>query len=173
MNSLKSRSLVAVLSIALSGLLDPCMLLGQTQQPSVAQPGNSPTVKPQTQPSTSPSQPNPQQQQEDKASQGLINGGSESGTQLPESPDTVQARDRAAQAQQPPTHAPSGTAAAQGLHPAGAIASRPAGAAIAPAKQHRVRSFLIKFGAIAGAGAAIGTVVALSRAGGSTPPGAR
>jgi hypothetical protein len=172
MNTFTSRSVITILTIVLSGALDPSLLLAQApQQP--AQPENASAPQTQTQQSSPSDQTNKQQQQEDKASQGLINGTSESGTQLPESPDTVRARQQAVQEAQPPTAQPSGTAAAQGLRPVGTIASRPAGAAIAPAKQHRVRSFLIKFGAIAGAGAAIGTVVALSRAGGSSPPGSR
>jgi hypothetical protein len=59
---------------------------------------------------------------------------------------------------------PSGTAAAEAEKPSGNAASRPAGAAIAPAKQHQVRSLLIKVGFIAGAGIAAGTVYALSNA---------
>ena len=66
---------------------------------------------------------------------------------------------------------PSGTAAAQAAKPAGNAGSQPAGAAIAPPKQRQVRSFLIKLGAIAGAGAAIGTVYALSAASPSRVPG--
>ena len=65
---------------------------------------------------------------------------------------------------------PLGAAAAEGIRTAGGGASRPAGSAIAPAKQHQVRSFLIKLGAVAAAGAAIGTVYALSKGTSSTPP---
>jgi outer membrane biosynthesis protein TonB len=66
---------------------------------------------------------------------------------------------------------PLGAAAAEGVKTEGGGASRPAGAAIAPAKQRQVRSFLLKFGAIAAAGVAIGTVYALSKGTSSTPPG--
>lgn len=66
---------------------------------------------------------------------------------------------------------PLGAAAAQQGVTAGGAASKPAGNAIAPAKQRQMRSFLIKLGAIAAGGAAIGTVVALSRGTKSTPPG--
>ncbi len=59
------------------------------------------------------------------------------------------------------TH-PVGTAAAPYLKPEGIAASRPAGAAIAPAKQRRVRSFAIRVALLVGAGVAIGTVVAAS-----------
>ena len=67
---------------------------------------------------------------------------------------------------------PVGTAAAEAPRVSGITAAQPAGAAIAPAKQHRVRTLVIKVGAILGAGAAIGTVVALSAATPSKPPGA-
>jgi hypothetical protein len=67
---------------------------------------------------------------------------------------------------------PVGTAAAEGPRVSGVTAAQPAGAAIAPAKQRRVRTLVLKVGAIIGAGAAIGTVVALSAATPSKPPGA-
>lgn len=67
---------------------------------------------------------------------------------------------------------PVGTAAAEAPKVSGVTAAQPAGAAIAPAKQHRVRTIVLKVGAILGAGAAVGTVVALSAATPSKPPGA-
>jgi type IV secretory pathway VirB10-like protein len=67
---------------------------------------------------------------------------------------------------------PLGTAAAEKARTAGGAASRPAGVAIAPAKQKRSRSFLIKLGAIAAGAAAVGTIYALSRGTPSLPPGA-
>jgi hypothetical protein len=75
----------------------------------------------------------------------------------------------------PPSGAqkPVGTAAAEITATRGSGASKPAGVAIAPAKQHQVRSLFIKIGAVVGAGAALGTVMALSMASPSKPPGAR
>jgi hypothetical protein len=58
---------------------------------------------------------------------------------------------------------PLGAATAGRVSTVGGAAAKPAGLAIAPAKQHQTRSLLIKIGAIAAAGAAIGTVYALSR----------
>jgi hypothetical protein len=55
----------------------------------------------------------------------------------------------------------------------GSTLSEPAGVAIAPAKQKRTRSILIKMGLIAGAGIALGTVAALSAGSPSKPPGAQ
>jgi len=64
---------------------------------------------------------------------------------------------------------PVGTAVAPYEKVTGVPASRPAGAAIAPAKQKRASSILIKVGLIVAAGVAIGTVVALSAATSSKP----
>jgi len=76
---------------------------------------------------------------------------------------------------QPPQTAlqkPVGTAAAETSKVSGVAASQPAGVAIAPAKQRRLRLIVIRVGAILGAGAAVGTVVALTQATPSKPPGA-
>lgn len=67
---------------------------------------------------------------------------------------------------------PLGTAAAPAPPVSGVTAAQPAGVAIAPAKQHRVRTIILRTGAIVGAAAAIGTVVALTEATPSKPPGA-
>jgi hypothetical protein len=98
---------------------------------------------------------------------------SQAADSAPSQTDAPQASPAPAQQQRPPGTAnePAGTAAAEAVKTTGVPASKPAGAAIAPAKQRRVRSILIKVGAIAGAGAAIGTTVALSKASPSKPPG--
>jgi anti-anti-sigma factor len=99
---------------------------------------------------------------------------------LPNSPSSVRSQtvddNRPFSAQQPSpnqpqsgTQEPVGTAAAQFVKTTGVAASKPAGAAIAPAKQRRARSILIKVGVIVGAGIAVGTVVALSSASPSRP----
>lgn len=64
----------------------------------------------------------------------------------------------------PPAPQPSGTAVAPEVQTSGGAASKPAGVAIAPPKQRRIRTWLIRFGFIAGAGVALGTVAALSAA---------
>jgi hypothetical protein len=98
---------------------------------------------------------------------------------LPDAPSYV------AQAQSPPAtqndkkatepapQQPKGAAAAEVQKSTGTAASTPSGAAIAPAKQKRSRSLLIRMGALAGAAVAIGTVVALSSGSPSKPPGAQ
>jgi hypothetical protein len=65
--------------------------------------------------------------------------------------------------------APLGTAVAPYGKGIGIAASRPAGAVIAPAKQRRTRSFVIKLSVIIGACVAVGTVVALSNSSPSQP----
>jgi hypothetical protein len=68
-----------------------------------------------------------------------------------------------------PPPPPVGTAAAPYEKPEGVPASRPAGAAIAPAKQRRTRSFAIRTALVVGAGVAIGVVIATSLSSSSRP----
>jgi hypothetical protein len=86
--------------------------------------------------------------------------------ELPNSPGTTRST------QTRSTEKPLGTAAAEIGIASGTTASKPAGVAIAPAKQHQSRSLLIKLGAVIGAGVALGTVMALSSGSPSRPPGA-
>ena len=90
--------------------------------------------------------------------------------------------DSSTQAQDPQTssdssqqaqHEPVGTAAAPSVPVLGVAASRPAGAALAPGKQRRVRSILIKMGVVVGVGVAAGVTMALSEGSPSRPPGAK
>ena len=67
---------------------------------------------------------------------------------------------------------PVGTAAAEAPNVSGVTAAQPAGVAIAPAKQRRVRTVVLKVGAIVGAGVALGTTLALTMGTSSKPPGA-
>ncbi len=71
-----------------------------------------------------------------------------------------------------PAQRPVGTAAAEAPTTTGVAASEPAGVAIAPAKQHRARTIIIRTGAIIGAAVAVGVVVGLTEATSSKPPGA-
>ena len=73
---------------------------------------------------------------------------------------------------QPSPQKPVGTAVAEAPPSSGIAASQPAGVAIAPAKQRRVRTIVLRMGAIVGAGVAVGSVVALTAATSSKPPGA-
>lgn len=60
--------------------------------------------------------------------------------------------------QQTPVPPPVGTAAAPDMRPEGTPASAPAGAAIAPAKQRRVKSFSVRVALLVGAAVAVGIV---------------
>lgn len=73
----------------------------------------------------------------------------------------------------PAPQKPAGTAAAGPSTVSGVAASQPAGVAVAPAKQRRARTIALRVGAIVGACVAVGTVVALTQAAPSKPPGAR
>jgi hypothetical protein len=64
---------------------------------------------------------------------------------------------------------PVGTAAAPAVKGTGVAGSRVSGAAIAPGKQRRVRTFLISIGVVVAACVAVGTVVALTHATPSQP----
>jgi hypothetical protein len=124
------------------------------------------------------------------ASDGQLSGNSPSTRQtsaeagqprsLPDSPGVVEAqaanqnnRSTEGQAtsasQQDSTPPPVGTAAAPYVKTNGVAASMPAGAAIAPGKQRRIRSIAIRVGLLVGAGVAIGTVVAASAGSSSRP----
>ena len=64
---------------------------------------------------------------------------------------------------------PVGTAAAPAVNGTGVAGSRVSGAAIAPGKQRRVRTFLISIAVVVAACVAVGTVVALTHATPSQP----
>jgi hypothetical protein len=94
---------------------------------------------------------------------------------LPNAPSTVQdtqtSTTPAATAPQTKDQ-PLGTAAAEAGVTRGGAASKPAGTAVAGRKQNQSRGLLIKVGAVLAAGAALGTVYALSRGTSPVPPGA-
>jgi hypothetical protein len=90
--------------------------------------------------------------------------------QLPPAPST-QLSERPSQQPSTVVTEPLGTATAESVSANGGGASRPAGTAIAGAKQHQMRSLLLKLGAVAAAGVAIGVVAGLSKGAPSTAPG--
>lgn len=88
-------------------------------------------------------------------------------------PSQVPAQAQAQDSQSTPKKPePVGTAAAEAPKTTGVAASQPAGLAIAAAKQRRRRTIIIRTGAIIGAGIAVGTVIGLTEATSSRPPGA-
>lgn len=156
MKSLMTRILSLVLLVSLAGLTEvasammaPPSLATEQAQQSSGDTQNTPAQTPAT----------PDQ----------------NGKALPDSPSATQSNQNQHAPQEPDqtSQQPRGTAAAQAAKTHGGAASKPAGAAIAPARQRRTRSLLIKLGIIAGAGAALGTVYGLSKGSPSRPPGAR
>lgn len=95
------------------------------------------------------------------------NGALQSGTSQSGSSQNTATQDQSQKPQRPV-----GTAAAEAPRVSGITAAQPAGVAIAPAKQRRVKTIVLRVGAILGAGAAVGTVVALTAGTSSKPPGA-
>lgn len=134
-------------------------LTAQTQQPLPSQQEGTSSVE-QAQPQT------PDQTSDHAAGRPAA----QTNSTVPEGPSsTAPLTNNTNQASpQTPTQ-PVGTAAAPYEKTLGAASSRPAGAVIAPAKQRRSHSLLIKVGLIVGGAAAIGTVVALSKASPNRP----
>ena len=134
----------------------------------------------------------PAQQKQSAPSSGAQDAGADNGNgkptvdsaqndaTLPDAPEVAQSpsagsngsngSSQPSQNQQPNGGArPVGTAAAPAVAGTGVSGSRVSGAAIAPAKQRRVRTFLISVAVVAGACVALGTVVALTHATPSQP----
>jgi len=86
-------------------------------------------------------------------------------------PDAPQPQSQTSTSQQPAA-TPSGAAGAKAAKVKGAPVAKPAGAAVAPARQRGHRSLLIKLGVAAGAGIAVGSVVALAERSPARPPSA-
>lgn len=90
---------------------------------------------------------------------------------LPDAPSTTTTQQQQQQ-QRPKVQQPAGVGAAPAARTTGGAASKPAGNAIAPAKQNQRRALVLKLGLIGGAAIALGTVIALSKGTKSIPPGA-
>jgi hypothetical protein len=126
----------------------------QNQQPAPAQ---------QTQPATPDSQPVTNQQAQPATP-----------AQQPDAPapgfaSRSQDAAQSAEAEQRGAQNPVGTAAAPSTRPTGVAGSRPAGAAIAPAKQKRVKAIYIRVALIVAGAAAAGAVIGLSKGSPSHP----
>ena len=180
-SSVKTRTKIVCTMLAAALCVTPEMLAQQPPgaQPPTAQPSQQPQQQQpqQSQPST---QPAPAGQQQQQPGGTTINPSQPPlqppvttypGPQPEQQPAQTTTMPEAPKPKQQPRQ-PLGAATAERVPTAGGAASKPAGAAIAPAQQHQTRSLLIKLGAIAAAGIAIGTVVALSKGSPSKPPGA-
>jgi len=145
------KCMVPVMGFVLCGA--PEVLQAQQAAPASQQPGQTGIS---VDPSKGPLQPIPTQT-EPNAPQTVYPGADSDLTQNP-SPATPPPETKAE-----PFQEPLGTATAEGVTTVGGGASRPAGVAIAPAKQNQRRSLLLKLGAIAAVGVAGGTIYALSK----------
>ncbi len=156
-----ARILVVVVGLVLCGLPEYAQAAPQqaTTAPSNAQPDqqNGTTIDP----SKGPLQPVPAQNE--PAAQNPSEPNPESSTE--QVPATPAPQPKA----EPQMQQPLGAATAEGVPTVGGAASRPAGEAIAPAKQKQRRSLLLKMGLIAAAGVAGGVVYALSKSSPSKP----
>ncbi len=151
--------LVAIVSFTTAPLMCAQQTPNSTSQAEPAMPSN-PTAQTQ-----SPAQPAPADQNNPANHQPPV--------ELPDNPGkSSTAEQQSSPAQQPRQQKPepNGTAVAPQIATSGGAASKPAGVALAPPKQRRVRSLLIKLGVLAGAGIAIGTVAGLSAASPSHVP---
>jgi hypothetical protein len=144
---LRNRLIAKLLSILIVAQISTCAAESQ-QVPSAPQ--QAPALSDAPTPKSPPSAP--------------INGQESDQNSLP------RAQQPAASQQPAENQKPLGTAAAPFEKTEGVAASRPAGAAIAPGKQRRVHTLLIRMSIVIGAGAALGTVAALSHASPSQPP---
>jgi len=152
-----ARVMVLVVGMVLCGLPEYARALPQNG----ASPQNSQQSGTTVDPSKGPLQPVPTQNEPATQNSGQSNP--ESSTEsLPATP-APQTKP------EPQMQQPLGAATAEGVPTVGGAASRPAGEAIAPAKQNQRRSLLLKMGLIAAAGIAGGTVYALSKGTPSKP----
>lgn len=174
------RMMVAVVALVLGGA--PQMLQAQqaTPAPAVQTPSQGQTPAPAVSDDQNPQPATPGDQNLGTSgnnatpdpSKGPVAPSNENQQELPSAPSATQQSQTNPSSQEQSPQVPTGAAAAPAVRTAGGAASRPAGTAIAPAKQHQMRGILIKVGAIAAAGAAVGIVYALSRSAPSVPPGA-
>jgi hypothetical protein len=151
-----ARIMVLVVGMVLCGLPE----LAQAQQQDGAAPQNGQQNGTTVDPSKGPLQPVPAQNEP-----GAQNPPANPESSTESLPATPAPQPKPQQQMQQPL----GTATAEGVPTVGGAASRPAGEAIAPAKQNQRRSLLLKMGLIAAVGIATGTVVGLTKATSSKP----
>ena len=158
-SGLKSSIVVALCALLLA---QPFQGVSQepavsSSQPSPAQNSEVSRVQP---PDELPSAPEPQAPSQPQQQ-----------TQQQTQPQQSQTQPQQGQPAQKPDNGqqPVGTAAAPLEKPTGVSGSRPAGAAIAPAKQRRVRAIVISLAVVLAGAGAIGAVAGMSKASHSQP----
>lgn len=161
MESLKKHLLLSLLVVLVFAAELPATGRAQEQSQTSSPAPSSGNTSPASKPDSSPSAGSPTLPDTPAAAIPSTAGGQQPADMTPGSPVTS------------PSQAgrPVGTAAAEPLATKGVTGSKPAGIALAPRKQPRARSILIKVGVIVAVAAAVGTTVALTSASPSTPPG--
>jgi hypothetical protein len=169
LNSLRyKRTIAACLAILMAGPLAeaaPAQPSGAPQQASPSQQTQPPAALPDNGGSVATAEADLPQAPSPAATPAENPAPNQDPNQAPQ----LSPRPSSATDQQNPAQAPVGTAAAPVARPTGVAGSRPAGAVIAPGKQRRVHTFLIRTTIIIAAAAAVGTVVALSKGSPSRP----
>jgi len=186
LKEISSHSLAITLAILLSSVPQPIVAQTAAPSPQATANQNSPITEnapasdqPTSAQSAQPTSARPDPSQAPLAPVPSTTRPADNNSVPPDAPSEVQRSQEAQETntteaqpiQQRPAN-PLGTATAQQGATRGGVASRPAGEAIAPAKQRQVHSLLIKVGLIAAGAAAVGTVVGLTRGTSSVPPGA-
>jgi hypothetical protein len=181
------QSTASILIVAMAFAFS-CPPASWAQNAGASQSSTSPAQPSTPQPGSQDNAPSSQQgQQQTTATNPQANGGGVNPSQPPLQPVTTypdaagnpqkemdagaQPRPAGQSQTQAPSTEPQGAATAEKVPTAGGAAAKPAGAAIAPAKQRQPRSLLIKLGAVAAGAVAAGTIYALSKGTPSTPPG--
>lgn len=150
---------VALLMIVPAGLAasddlpqapQPNPAVARAAAPAAAQPGPAATSQ------------NPGQNQNPNPGQTPVQNQNQDQNQNQNQGQNQQPAQGSSSSQQNAPKQPLGTAVAPYVRPEGISASRPAGAAIAPAKQRRVRIYAIRIALLVGAAVAIGTVIGAS-----------
>ena len=176
----KSTASIVCLSVAAAFCFSPAAWAQSPSQP--ANPQDTAALAPVSQSCQQNTQPTSQGQQQTSAPKPQPDSTAASPSQAPlpvttypdaagnpqtQPPASLNANSGQSQAQTEPQ----GAATAEKVPTAGGAAAKPAGAAMAPAKQRQARSLLLKMGAVVAGAVAVGTVYALSKGTPSTPPG--
>lgn len=193
--TMQQRFTIILSTLLIAGLCSAPKLRAQQSNPVISQQSYETTQQPRQPDNAQPAQTNqtpsatqPAAPGQNQSQQPSNSGTSVNPSQAPLQPVTTYPDAAGAQQEQQPSTAPAqttipegpqpkqpsepvGAATAESVPTAGGAAAKPAGVAIAPAKQHQTRSLMLKIGAVVAAGAALGTVFALSHGTSSTPPG--
>ena len=167
------RHLALCLAILVSVQMSEAAVLPLQQEPAQQQPApQQPAAQQQPAPQQPPSQQPPAQQpaaQQPAQQQPAAQQPDAAGQAEPDPGFASRSQDRSPNVEQRDAQNPVGTAAAPVTRSTGVAGSRPAGAAIAPAKQKRAKAIFIRVGLIVAGAAAAGAVYGLTKGSPSHP----